>query len=186
LISVKNRFGVIVFLFCSIAVHGQSDSVSFASKFYLQSQFGLGLYGDSEDLIDIRIKYFDNTVMISISEHLCIGLHYNYISTKNRFTNDHVNFYRVGPLLQWNISPSHSNLKYYLQSMVDYGNFVIEPDDKLNKRNVIYLGLKFSIEFKIIERLYGTGGYKVIRQLERGDFGLENYPFIGLTYEFTK
>lgn len=184
---ICNKLGsILLFLTCSLSIAAQKDTVAFASKFFIKSQFGLSTYGDSEDLVDIGIKYFDNEMMISINNYLSVGLHYDHIIANDKFRNKKDNFYRMGILAQWNISPDRSRIKYYLHSNLDYGNFTIGLDDRLTKRNVYYFGLKFNIEVKIIDHLYAILGFKGIRQLEKGGYGIENYPFIGLSYEFVK
>ena len=92
----------------------------------------------------------------------------------------------MGSIARYDISVDRSRTRFYVESVLDYGNFVIELDDQLNKRNVFYLGFNLNLEFKIYKNLYGTVGWKAIRQLEKGDYGIENYPFIGLAYEFRK
>jgi hypothetical protein len=68
--------------------------------------------------------------------------------------------------------------------MLDYGNFVIEVNEELNKRETLYLGLKLMGEYNIFSNWNILLGHKIIRQLEKGDFGYENYTFTGLSFRF--
>ncbi len=186
LFKLINYLAIFLFILTAADSIAQNKNIEFGKKVHIQSQFGLGGYSDSDGFVDYSIYYFDQAALLSITKNINLGIHYNMIKVSNQLNFEKNSFYRVGPIIQWDVPPYSSKFKYILEGMLDYGNFVFETDDSLKKRPTIYLGVKIGFEYIIYRNLFARAGYKAIRMLEKGDYGVENYPYLGLSFTFEK
>lgn len=75
---------------------------------------------------------------------------------------------------------------YNIDLSLDYGNFTIELDNQeLVRRNGYYLGVKSGVSYNIFASMYILFGYRFIGRMDSYNFGLENYPYMGLSYRIT-
>jgi len=175
----------LVFIICFDSIIGitqgvHKDDIKFADKIIIHSSFGYIQYDDAFDL-PIDIKYWDSQVLLSLNKNLFLGLQYNKVWTSDFFENK-LDFYRAGPLAKWQEYTFKGRLFYYMDLGLSYGNFVINLDDEPEKRNLFYVGGCFGLDYRLVSKLFISAGWRFSRQIEKGDYGLENYPFIGFTY----
>ncbi len=175
---------MLMFGFSSVLLsqHQEKPYYHFGENLNFTSSFGYTIYS-TEDLNDYHIRYFDNQVTMSLNKYFSAGLHYNYIFIsdvdKKKYT-----FFRAGPIIRYYDISKDNKWFLHVDAMLDYGNFVIEINEDLNKRETLYLGLKLMGEYNIFSNCNILLGHKIIRQLEKAGYGLENYTFAGLSFRF--
>lgn len=163
-----------------LSQHPEKPYYYFGENLNFTSSFGYTVYS-TEDLNDYHIRYFDNQFTLSLNKYFSAGLHYNHIFVSD-IDRKKYTFFRAGPIFRYYDISKNSKWFLHVDAMLDYGNFVIEVNEDLNKRETFYLGLKLMGEYNIFADCNILLGHKIIRQLERGDYGVENYTFAGLSY----
>ena len=175
---------MLMFGFSSVLLsqHQEKPYYRFGENLNFTSSFGYTIYS-TEDLNDYHIRYFDNQFTMSLDRYFSAGLHYNHIFIsdvdKKKYT-----FFRAGPIIRYYDISKDNKWFLHVDAMLDYGNFVIEVNEELNKRKTLYLGLKLTGEYNIFSNCNILLGHKIIRQLEKAGYGLENYTFTGLSFRF--
>ena len=173
---------LLVFSVISIAQDGEKTPIHFADKVILHSSYGYFPYSGDNDLV-INIRYWDNQVFLSINDSWFLGLNYYKVWTSDFFKNK-LDFFRVGPIIKWQESAYDGDLIYYADISLNYGNFIINLQDEPEKRNLLFAGGCFGLDYRLVSKLFISGGARFSRQLEKGDYGLELYPFVGFSFRY--
>lgn len=176
------NFILLFFSVISIAQDDEDVPTRFADKVIFHSSYGYFQYSGDNDL-GINIRYWDNQVFLSINDHWLLGLNYNKVWTSDFFKNK-LDFFRVGPIAKYQHYAYDGDLIYYADISLNYGNFTINLDDEPEKRNLLFVGGSFGLDYRLVSKLFVSAGIRLSRQLERGDYGVELYPFVGFSFRF--
>lgn len=174
-----------ILLFFSVISNAQEEikaPTRFADKIIFHSSYGYFQFGDRNEL-DINIRYWDNQVFLSINDHWLLGLNYNKVWTSDFFRNK-LDFFRVGPIVKYQNYAYDGDLIYYADISLNYGNFTINLQEEPEKRNLLFAGGSFGLDYILVSKLFISTGFRFSRQLERGDYGLELYPFVGFSFRY--
>jgi hypothetical protein len=167
-----------------LAQNENPAKIKFGDFAQFNSSFGYIPF-ETEVLNTYHLRYFDQSASVSLYRRFSLGLNYSHIDVNDSFRNRNT-FFRAGTFLRFQDFSVIEKWVYSFDFLVNYGDLVIELDEELNKREVFYLGFKADLGYKVVSQLYVLAGYKYIRQLEWGDYGLENYGYIGLSYRLPR
>jgi len=174
---------VVLLSLYSIPLMAQNEipsKVQFGDFIQLSTSIGFELY-ETEQLNTYIIIPTDIFLAIPINRIISIGINFTPIYVSDSF-QEKSNYFRTSAFVRLSEYSFKDRLIFSGDIIGSYGNFVIEVDEKLNKRNVYYAGIRFNVEYEIFSKFYLQAGFKFIRQLEKGDYGIETYPFVGISY----
>lgn len=175
---------LVVFLsFFTLPLIAQNENpakIKFGDFAQFNSSFGYIPF-ETEVFNTYHLRYFDQSASVTLYKGFSLGLNYSHIDVRDSF-RERTTFFRAGTFLRFQDFSVMDRWMVSVDFLINYGDFVIELDEKLNKREVFYVGLRADLGYMVVSQLYVLAGYKYIRQLETGDYGLENYAYIGLAY----